>query len=201
MRPQREPRQEENQAQGGLPVCTVRSGARLARPRARQCPSPAPALALRPRRGRSRAHHRASACVRAPNCWQETRKKMPQQCPNDSGECDTRGCEATESSIWYGKKGAKYCKHGGRAFSGIYFRLRFESDRQTDSFSRTGSAPCTPHDVLTRRSANAQLRTWLTVRVECVPNGPWRAPHPYAPRSAGQRVGEGADAGGRCAAR
>ena len=36
---------------------------------------------------------------------------MPQPCPNDSGECDTRGCDATESSIWYGKKGAKYCKH------------------------------------------------------------------------------------------
>ena len=47
--------------------------------------------------------------------------------------------------------------------------------RQTDrQVFRTGSAPCTPHDVLTRRSANAQLRTWLTVRVEFVPNGPWR---------------------------
>ena len=45
--------------------------------------------------------------------------------------------------------------------------------RQTDSFP--GPAPCTPHDVLTRRSANAQLRAWLTVRVEFVPNGPWRA--------------------------
>ena len=46
---------------------TVRSGARLARPRAGGCPSPGPALALRPRRGRSRAHCCATARVhRAP---------------------------------------------------------------------------------------------------------------------------------------
>ena len=32
-------------------------------------------------------------------------------CPNASGECVTDDCEATDSTIWYGKKGAKYCKH------------------------------------------------------------------------------------------
>ena len=51
-----------------------------------------------------------------------------------------------------------------------------QTDRQV---FRTGSAPCTPHDVLSRRSASAHLRTRLTVRVECSLNGPWRAPHPY----------------------
>ena len=37
---------------------------------------------------------------------------MPREpCPNDSGECSSEGCEAPESSIWYGKRGAKFCKH------------------------------------------------------------------------------------------
>ena len=36
---------------------------------------------------------------------------MPTTCPNDSGLCVTEGCEAYESSLWYGKKGYKKCKH------------------------------------------------------------------------------------------
>ena len=32
-------------------------------------------------------------------------------CPNALGECSSEGCEAEESSIWYGKKGSKFCKH------------------------------------------------------------------------------------------
>ena len=36
---------------------------------------------------------------------------MPVDCPNESGECATNGCDNHESSIWYGKKGNKYCKH------------------------------------------------------------------------------------------
>ena len=31
-------------------------------------------------------------------------------CPNASGQCSTPTCSATEASIWYGKKGNKYCK-------------------------------------------------------------------------------------------
>lgn len=36
---------------------------------------------------------------------------MPQECTNESGECSTKDCGATTSSIWYGKKGDKFCKH------------------------------------------------------------------------------------------
>ena len=37
---------------------------------------------------------------------------MPREpCPNDSGECSSEGCDALESFIWYGKRGAKFCKH------------------------------------------------------------------------------------------
>ena len=36
---------------------------------------------------------------------------MPQACPNESGECSTKDCNATEAAAWYGKKGSKYCKH------------------------------------------------------------------------------------------
>ena len=32
-------------------------------------------------------------------------------CENESGECATQVCGNKESSAWYGKKGAKYCKH------------------------------------------------------------------------------------------
>lgn len=32
-------------------------------------------------------------------------------CPNASGECVTPGCSSDQSTIWYGKKGSKYCKH------------------------------------------------------------------------------------------
>ena len=38
----------------------------------------------------------------------------PEPCPNESGECSppawVTSCEATEASLWYGKRGAKYCK-------------------------------------------------------------------------------------------
>ena len=34
----------------------------------------------------------------------------PVTCPNASGQCSTPTCSATEASIWYGKKGNKYCK-------------------------------------------------------------------------------------------
>ena len=33
------------------------------------------------------------------------------QCPNDSGDCCVESCSSVLSPIWYGKKGAKYCKH------------------------------------------------------------------------------------------
>ena len=36
---------------------------------------------------------------------------MPIMCPNESGFCATEDCENTKSSIWYGKKGSKTCKH------------------------------------------------------------------------------------------
>ena len=37
--------------------------------------------------------------------------KPPVPCPNESGECCVEGCDNEESSLWYGKKGAKICKH------------------------------------------------------------------------------------------
>ena len=57
------------------------------------------------------AHRPGPPCAhRAPHmpCSQES---MPGgACPNASGQCSTPTCSATEASIWYGKKGNKYCK-------------------------------------------------------------------------------------------
>ena len=71
---------------------------------------PWPALAARPVRAPSAVLTAAAPSVSGLLAG-EVMVKQPEPCPNESGECIVEGCDRELSTLWYGKKGAKYCKH------------------------------------------------------------------------------------------